>query len=223
MNNTNLRICTLAGLLFCALLFTNQNAVYAQWGPIPRYLLPDLDDPPQVIFQKNAMRLAWEKEQQEQFNQWLTEMRSQLNADYSDPHYYADLQLMMQEMKKDADFQRALNQKNTSNDAYVAPQMQLNPATQTYLRLMQHSINNYRAPNWTTISINGVSSTPGLETYVRDGGKGPGHISQDQLNRQITRESKSYVAYQKNPTATSYLYWQSNVRLTQTYQKCLKH
>lgn len=222
MKRTHLKISTIAGLLCCMLLLTHHNDACAQWGTIPSYLLPRIDDPADVIFQKTAMRLQWEKEQQERFYQWEEELRGQLNDDYRDPHYYADLQLMMYDMKSDMDFQRELNSQDQSYDAYVAPQMQLDPARQTYLQLMQHSINNYRMPNWTTITINGVSSTPGLETGGGSGGRSSGHVTANQLNRQITREAKSYEAYKRNPTATSYLYWKSNQKLTQTYQKSLK-
>ena len=223
MKLTYIKFFALVGLLFCSSLFTQHSALHAQWGPYPQYMMPDLNDSAEDLFRKAALRLQWDNEQQAKYRQWESEMQIQLNDDYRDPHYYADLELMMQDLKIDVEFQKELNQQNHAYDAYVEPQMQLDPARLTYLNLIKNSMNNYRMPNWTTITINGVSSTPGLETGGgTGGGRSSGHVTANQLNRQITREAKSYEAYKKHPSGTSFLYWKSNQKLTQTYQRCLK-
>ena len=223
MKRYYIKLFTLAGLLLFSSLLPQISAIYAQWGPYPLYMMPDINDTSEDLFRKTVMRLNWDKEQQDKYRQWEAEMQIQLNEDYSDPHYYADLELMMQDLKIDVEFQQELNKQDHTYDAYVEPQMQLDPARLTYLNLIKNSMNNYHMPNCNTITINGVSSTPGLETGGGTVPRSSGHVTMNQLNRQITREAKSYEAYKKHPSGTSYLYWKSNQKLTQTYQRCLKH
>ena len=222
---------TLKGCIICTLLVLLSYSLCAQttsgflidqssapgYTPIPMgsVYAPCLECSAQDNWNLLQLRLQFEKEQ-----------REQAASNNQDANYYADLELMMEQLKSDQAFQNEINRTPATNQ--FEQNLMADPVFRTQMGLVQDALKNYRNPNvgWTTITINGVSSTPGFEAYVHGGSgdsKSSGHISQNQLNRQIDREARSYQAYRNNPTASSFLFWKSNQKLTQTYQKCLKH
>ena len=155
-------------------------------------------------------------------------MRKQAELDRKNANYYADLELMMEKLKYDKNFQAELKQKQATNE--FVQQLMQDVVFRTQMGLVQDAMKNYKSPyqGWNTITINGVSSTPGFEAYAHGRSstatmRNSGHITPRKLNEQADREAKSYENYKKNPTATSYLYWQSNKKLLDTYKECVKY
>ena len=137
------------------------------------------------------------------------QQQQQQQTNNSDDHYDADIQLMMEYMKQDPNVQATMQQLDNGNGQVWRP--------------------GDPTPSWmkfNTITINGVTSTPGLEASLSTSSAAPrvskGHITRAQLDNQITRTNKSEAAFRANPNAWSYLYWQSNEKLLQTYQESLK-
>lgn len=216
-----LKGCAIGALLFscqslCAQGFLIDKSSAPGYTPMPMgsVYTPCLECSAQDNWQLLQLRLQFEKEQ-----------REQAQANNQDANYYADLELMMEQLKYDRTFQTEISRTVSTNE--FEQRLMADPVFRTQMGLVQDALKNYRNPNtgWTTITINGVSSTPGFEAYVHgssSSSSGSGHISPDKLNRQADREARSYQAYKNNPTASSYLFWKSNQKLTQTYQRYMK-